>query len=206
MLTLLPQYEERLVERFIGREDWVGATQYWNANVFTKEHPGWEYDQIRIRNGRTYYWRLFYDPEYLANEGVTLDTQLLQDYAAAWSSGDPQKVAAFYPQAAEREDALFGDLQQGRDAIRAFSTDFFTWYPGVSVELLRPFGETLSNEITSDPKIMLGGIFAVHVKKADGSPCDVLMLVLLETDKSGVVGERLYYNADSIIACGWVSG
>jgi hypothetical protein len=32
----------------------------------------------------------------------------------------------------------------------------------------------------------------------------VRMLVLLETSNAGVVSERIYYNADSLITCGWV--
>lgn len=39
----------------------------------------------------------------------------------------------------------------------------------------------------------------------DGS-CEVLMAVLLETDEGGrIVAERVYYDADSLIACGWAA-
>jgi hypothetical protein len=204
MLLAYPQLAGRLGETFIGREEWISAYQLWNFEGYTQEHPVLEYDLFRTRDGRISYWRLFYDIDYLANEeGITVNAKLLRDFAAVWSSGNPQEVAAFYSPVAERQDTLFMDYAQGRVNIQSYASDFFSWYPGVRLELLQLFGEGLSNEQGSDMKIMQGGIYAIHVSKTDGSPCEVRMLVLLETSNAGVVSERSYYNADSLLACGW---
>jgi hypothetical protein len=205
MLIAYPQFAGRLGETYIGRQDWVSAYQLWNFEGYTQEHPVLEYDLFRTRDGRISYWRLFYGIDYLDNvEGITVNTKLLTDYAAVWSSGNPQEVAAFYSQVAERQDMLFMDYAQGRDDIQSYAASFFSWYPGVRLELLQQFGEGLSNERGSDMKIMQGGIYAIRISKTDGSSCEVRMLVLLETSNAGVVSERVYYTADSLIACGWV--
>jgi hypothetical protein len=67
--------------------------------------------------------------------------------------------------------------------------DFFTFYPSARLELLQPFGEGLSNARGSNLKIMQGGVYSIHILKADGDPCKLRMLVLLETSKEGVVGD-----------------
>jgi len=50
---------------------------------------------------------------------------------------------------------------------------------------------------------MQGGVYAIHVLKKDGIPCDVRMLVLLETSDAGIVSKRNYYDPDSLMACNW---
>ncbi|NKB52002.1 MAG: SgcJ/EcaC family oxidoreductase [Rhizobiaceae bacterium] len=60
--------------------------------------------------------------------------QMALDYAKAWSSGDPDAVAAFY-----REDGAItinrGDPIEGSEALKGMISSFFAEFPGMTVKL-----------------------------------------------------------------------
>lgn len=204
-LYYFPDYKNRLVSTFVGHDDgfyvedsWGWAPEDYMINVFSSDHPLKNYMWMTLRDGKFSYWWLFYDEEVFSAGNLPFDRKLLQDYADAWSSGNSEAIASLYTPEAIRQDTLFSENEQGNSAIKAFATHFFAWYPAVHLTLLETFGEY--------PKVIKrGGIYTVSVSNTSGQPCDVNMLVLLESDESQqkIAHEWLFYNADSLIACGW---
>ena len=127
------------------------------------------------------------------------EAALLANYATAWSSNDTAAVAALYAAEATRSDPLFGHMSEGRNDVESYATEWFDWYPDVSIELVQPIAEASHDEPIT------GAIFAVRPDGDEGS-CEVRMAVLLQTnDAEQIVGERSYYDLDSLIDCGWAS-
>jgi len=205
MLSYFPLYENRLVGTFIGHDDgfyiedsWGWAPYDYKSNIFSSDYPLKNFMWLTLRDGKISYWWLFYGEEVFSVQEKPFDSKIQQDYAGAWSSGDSEAVASLYTPEALRQDTLFSENQQGNSAIKAFATHFFAWHPGVHLTLSETFGEF--------PKVIKrGGIYTVSVSDPSGQPCDVNMLVLLEPDESQqkIAQEWLFYNADSLIACGW---
>jgi hypothetical protein len=193
-----PNLECRLVDTFIGSEDGFVRDDCWNAWGTTKDNPELSYDWFTLRNGKISYWWTFTSDENLAtlDPPTIVDQKLLQDYATAWSSGDPEEVASLYDPETVRSDSLYGESQQGSSTVKEFATKFFTWYPGVRLELLQSFGE---NPIS----IKNGGEYVFHVFDQAGQLCDVSAIILLEPSQDKIIKEWVFYNADSLIACGW---
>jgi ketosteroid isomerase-like protein len=202
-LDIFPDYENRLVSTFVGQDDGFYIEDSWGwtpddniKTIFSSDHPLKNYMWMTLRDGKISYWWLFYDEEvFLYGDWPS---KLMQDYADAWSSGDSEAVASLYTPEAIRQDTLYGENQQGYSAIKAFATHFFAWYHSVHLTLEGTFGEY--------PEVIKrGGIYKVSVSDPGGQPCDVKMLVLLEPDESQqkIAQEWVFYNADSLIACGW---
>ncbi len=201
----VPDYQNRLGNVFIGQNDGVYSEDTWGwvpmdfvKNVFSSDHPMRHYMWMTIRDGKFSYWWLFYGEEVFSAGNLPFDEKLMRDYADAWSSGDVEKVANLYTPEATRLDTLFSEDQQGTTAIKEYATNFFTWYPGVNLSLLESFGEFTR-------VIKRGGEYSIHVSDLNGNPCDVKMVVVLEPDETQakIAHEWVFYNADSLIACGW---
>ena len=196
MMAQFPNFEGQVADTFISREDGVVKWEYWNVLGYSKVNPIVEYDLVQTRDGRISYWRLFYFPRFLGYLGTPVDNTLVEKYATAWSSGDPKIVSALYAPDGVREDTLFGNTSTDRNTVEGFAADFFAWYPGVKFELLEPFSE-------QTPGVMKGAIYAIHVNDGSGTLCDVRVAVLLDPSKNGIKKENIYYNAESLIGCGW---
>ena len=193
-----PDQAVRSVDTFIGREDGFDVVEIWNWNGSTKENPFTGYSWYTLRNGRISDMWLFWGSDVfkrLWTPGETFDQKPLQDYASAWSSGDLATVADLYATDVVRQDTLYGENQQGSSAVNEFAAEFFAWYPGVRLELLQPF--------KLDETGMTGGVYAIHVIDQAGKPCDVRAVILLELAEDKITKEWMFYNADSLIACGW---
>jgi nuclear transport factor 2 (NTF2) superfamily protein len=199
LFMAFPTMEQRLVDTFINREAVLSIQEYWNTFGSTEEDPDIEFELFDARDGRISYWTLFHDPEYFIRRGEVhqTDPELLADYTAVWSSGDPDDVATLYASHAVRDDTLFGDHHQGNNEIREFAANFFSWYPNLRLEQLQSFYE-------KSPGKVKGGVFAFHVSDLDGEPCAVKAAVLLEPSEEGIERERIYYSSESLIDCGWV--
>lgn len=59
---------------------------------------------------------------------------LLLQYYAAWSSGDPDAVAAFFDTGCVFEDLAFGAVFEGIDGVRAFAEFTFAGAPDFRIE------------------------------------------------------------------------
>lgn len=197
-----PDFEGRQLNTFIGREDGFDIWEQWNFRLSTKENPYLGYDWYLLKDGKISSMWLFwgydvYVRDFIPNMGATFDQKPLQDYASAWSSGDPGAVTNLYSADVVRHDTLFREIQQGSSAVKSFSTNFFNWYPGVKTELLQSF------MLAESKPIKTGGVYAFHVSDLAGKPCDVNAVILLELSQDQIINEWLFYNADSLIACGW---
>jgi ketosteroid isomerase-like protein len=186
----LPNMEVRLADTYIGRGIGVDV---WDIRG-TFDIPVSGYDLYTIREGKIAEWWGYMSSAAAAADGQPFSENLLQNYAAAWSSGDPDAVANLYTPDVERQDTLFGYDQHGSTTVKDFAADFFAWYPGVRLELQDSLQWSAKD---------LGGVYAIHVTDQEGKPCDVRAIILSESSKDKIINERLFYNADSLIACGW---
>jgi hypothetical protein len=214
MDVYFPNMQSRLGDTFIGLEDGLAMWEVWNVNSlspdFTEDNPGIEFDLLQIREGRIAHWTLFYKLDFQERAGWSTRraesiSLLLEDFGSAWSSGDSTQVSALYTRDAIMADALFGDMMEGRRAIKAYAENFFAWYPGVEWLLIHSFSD--NNKSDTHPDIgfgnVTGGVYAIRLADTEGKLCDVLAAVLLEHTDEGIIQERIYYNADSLISCGW---
>lgn len=205
LTSVYPDFQSRLVKTFIGSGDGFYIEDTWNwvpmeyvKNIFSSEHPLKNYMWMTVREGKLSYWWLFYGEEVFPAGNLEFDPKLLQDYAQAWSSEDPQIVSNLYAIDAVRTDGLFGEDQKGSAAIEDYATKLFTWYPGVRFTLVEAFGEF-------EKPVKRGGVYTISILDGASKPCDIDMIVLLEPDESQqkIAQEWVFYNTDSLIACGW---
>jgi steroid delta-isomerase-like uncharacterized protein len=61
---------------------------------------------------------------------------VIDDWVAAWNSHDPDAVVAVFTPDAVYEDVALGQVNHGRDEIRAFAEYFFTASPDLHIELV----------------------------------------------------------------------
>jgi hypothetical protein len=199
VLTANPNFGVQQTGTFIGRAQGFTITN-WNLDTelteLTGQNPESTYEWYTLRDGKISVWWFFYDSKYYAAQGSSLDSSPLLSYETAWSSGNAKTVASLYDPKVVRTDSLFGYDQQGSFAVKAFATNFFTWYPGMRLELLQSFKLFDSNPV------MAGGVYAIHVSDKAGKPCDVRAIILLEIPQDKITKEWVFYNADSLIACG----
>lgn len=192
-----PQLTGRLDGIYIGRAQGFAIAVWWNDDGFTEQNPVITYVWYMLRDGKISEWWIFASSEYYAAKGTAFTIKPLQDYASAWSSGDSEKVTSLYDPQVVRQDTLFGENQQGSTAVKEYATNFFAWYPGVRLELLKSF------ELADSAPIMVGGVYAIHVSDQAGKPCDVHAIILLKSSQNKIVNEWVFYQTDSLIACGW---
>jgi ketosteroid isomerase-like protein len=201
VLSGSPDIAGRQVDAFIGRQDGMDIWEMWNYSESTKADPYYAYDWFTLREGKIATYYLFWGAKAFAKDwipgGVLFTQKSLRDYQAAWSSGDPQAVASLYAPQAVRQDTLFRENQTGSPAVKDYAAKFFSWYPGVRLELLESF-----ELATSDP-LKTGGVFVIHASDRAGQPCDVRAIIVLDTSEAKIINEWIFYQADSLLACGW---
>lgn len=130
------------------------------------------------------------------SDGVDAARALLADYEAIWSSRDLSGVADLYTAEARREDTLLEQTLFGRDAIREHAMQFLAWYPSASWSLADGF--TNLDGAT-------GGVFTITTPGPDGAPCEVRIAVRLIAPGGRIEQESVYYDVDSLAACGWAA-
>ena len=154
------------------------------------EAPPPEVDVYGIRDGLIETWDVFFIHDEFAD-----DDALPTRYAAAWSSGDRAAVEALYASDAGRTDGVFGEQAEGRDAIGSAASAFFEAHTGATWQLTAGMGD---KGIYTDP-VARGGVYTIT---ADG--CAVGAVVALDVGDEGIVAESVFYDAASLISCGWV--
>jgi hypothetical protein len=200
VLSDWPDFKIRLVDTYIGQTDGFAINEmwnYWTEYGFTQDNPATDYDWLTLRDGKISIEWLFWGSNVYTARGDTFHPKMIQAYETAWSSGNPEAVASLYDPKVVRTDSLFEENQQGSSAVKEFATTFFAWYPGVRLELLKSF------ELYTSSPLRTGGVYAIHVTDQAGKPCDVRAIILLESSQDKITNEWLFYNADSLIACGW---
>jgi hypothetical protein len=106
-------------------------------------------------------------------------------------------VADLYAVEAVREDSLFEERVEGCNSIKSYAERWFGRYPDSTLELV----DIITERTVDDP--VIGGVFALRVSPENTG--EVGLAVLLDTRGKSIVRERLYYDVDSLVACGWVS-
>ena len=185
-----PNLEARLADTFIGRESGIVVLDM----VGYIDIPTTAYYLYILRGGKIAEFWPYWNSVAAAVDGWLIPEKLLPDYATAWSSGDPEAVVNLYTPYVVRQDTLFGYDQQRSTAVKEFAADFFAWYPGVRLELLDSLLWSVKD---------IGGVYSIHVSDQAGKPCDVRAIILIELLRDKIKNERVLYNADSLIACGW---
>jgi steroid delta-isomerase-like uncharacterized protein len=65
--------------------------------------------------------------------------QILEDWATAWSSHDPDKVLYLFADDCVYEDVTFAAVNRGKKALRAFAVGVFASVPDFQIELTARF-------------------------------------------------------------------
>ena len=201
MLMYFSDWEMEAGRTYISASDCLGTWVNWGVMGFTEEEPGREFDLVDIQGDQISYWRLFYDE----NFGFSpINTTLLENYGAAWSSGDSQEVAGLYAEDALLDDSLFGITAAGTDEIGQYAAGYFKDHPNATWELLYTFSES-DDETQPDLLPSHGGIYQVTAKPVLGKACSVQVAVILTPDGDGLIAsQKTMYYADDLIQCGWV--
>lgn len=63
-------------------------------------------------------------------------TDIVERWAAAWSSGDVANVTALFVDDCVYEDVTVGVVNHGKDELKAFGQAFFDAAPGLRIELV----------------------------------------------------------------------
>ena len=77
----------------------------------------------------------------MATSGVV---QVLDDWAAAWSSHDTEKVLSLFTDDCMLEDVTFGVVNRGKKELRAFADGVFAGIPDFKIELTARFSTDAS--------------------------------------------------------------
>ncbi len=209
VFLFFPGLQTRATSLFIAGEECLGVYEYFPLELggyeFTEEDPLIEIDLLRPREDRIFYWGLFESHEtikkqFLDNEGyqrLEADRRLLEAYAEAWSSTEIDRIAELYTSEAARKDLTFAEQQSGIDEIRSFAGSFFKLNPGIAWELQMPFSGDLSGMQVA------GGTFLINTEKENSGDCVIEAAVLLWKSGQEILEEAIFYNANSLIACGW---
>lgn len=206
VFTFFPKMTSQVTDQFIASDSGFAVTDISNVALggyrFTEDDPIIEIDRFETRGDRISTWTLYYAVDTLQKWGPTspenLDAaeSLLSSYRSAWSSGKPSSVGDLYAPDAVRQDTIFNERQEGRTAVESFARSFFAWYPDATWDLILPFGNGADEPTT-------GGVFAVTPDPAGQGACKVMLAVLLESSDGLITQESVYYEPDSLIACGW---
>lgn len=65
--------------------------------------------------------------------------RLLDEWGAAWTAADPNRLLPIFTDDVVYEDVTFGAVNKGQDALRKFATDFFDAFPGNVFEVKSRF-------------------------------------------------------------------
>ena len=65
--------------------------------------------------------------------------RILDDWAAAWSSREPDKVLSLFTDNCVYEDVTFGAVNRGKKELRAFAEGVFAGIPDFKIELTARF-------------------------------------------------------------------
>jgi len=147
-------------------------------------------------------WTLFYGLEtyeaWNANR-TRMDAaeSLLEQYRAAWESGDPARMRALYANGAVRVDTLFDVEHATAEEIARYAAEFAGAHPGIAIAPAEAFGDN-RRAITNPERV--GSSFTI----VDGS-CTVRMAVILTADAGLITDEEVFWDPDTLLECGWAA-
>jgi hypothetical protein len=201
-----PNWQMKAGESYISRDQCLGTWICWNLFGITQDNPGTEYDLLDFQEDKISYWRLFYDPGFKKGlGGFIIDPDFLSQFASGWSGGNAAELIKLYSEDAMLEDSLYRLKVNGQLAIQNYADSFFARSPGANWVLINSFGEVKSRNFPDlYPHPSQGGVFAIKVTDAGGNPCEIRVAVILTpNEEKKIEAQKVFYNADTLLACGW---
>jgi ketosteroid isomerase-like protein len=201
MFRAFPRWEMKAGPTYISQNECLGTWIFWNTSGWKEEDPGLEFDILETREGKISFWRLFYDRHF---DSDRIDEVFLQDFAAAWSSGDLESVLGLYSQDAVVEDTLLGVTAFDPEGIRIYADAVLSENPEISWELTYPFAEVDFANAEAEVLASKGGTFTINTLDGQGSPCQIQAVLILTPDGGGKIQhQKTFYDAGSLKNCGW---
>jgi hypothetical protein len=197
-----PNWQMKAGETYISKNECFGTWVNWFNNL--QDNVETEFDLLQTQGGKISFWRLFFDEKFYRMFGYPkyIKNDFLAQYASSWSSGKTNEILKLYSTNATLEDTLFGISISGEEAIGDYADSILAKSSGANWELIHPFAE--GERDTADYTNSHGGVYAITVKDTEGNPCEIRAVVILTPDKEGKIqSQEVFYNADSLIACGW---
>jgi len=209
MFEFFPDWQMEAGETYISNDECLGTWVNWGVFDFTQANPGLEFDLLETREGKISFWRAFYDQNFLEAipNGTHIEGEFLTRFANSWTGADIAALLKIYSQDVHIEDTLLGISDTGQQALIAYAEDIFDKSPEASWKLLYPFAEDEGGDITQkgQPFSSEGGVFGITVKDNSGNPCEIRVVLILTPDDNGnIQTQQIYYQADTLLACGWV--
>ena len=209
MFEFFPDWQMEAGDTYISDGECFGTWVNWGVFGFTQANPGLEFDLLETRDGKISFWRLFYDQNFFEAipDGTNIEQDFLTRFANSWTAADIDELLKIYSQDVHIEDTLFGISDRGQRAMIAYANDVFDKSPGASWELLYPFAENEGGYIAQEgePLPSEGGVFSITVKDHDSNPCEIRVVLILTPDENGIIQtQQIFYQADTLLACGWV--
>lgn len=209
MIRYFPNFQWRDNDYAIGSNQIITIGEFWGGSWVKTKYP--EEDPFvhpflfTIQGDLISSFRLFYGYDFLVENDLLSESEatemevILTTYASAWSSKDTETIKGMYSKDAIRQDTLFEESQDGSEAIQAFAASLFTWYPNIQWTSQQMFGE----KAFDDEPQTIGSLYATEVTDLTGETCEVMAVVLLQVLDGKIIKEDLYYDADTLIQCGW---
>lgn len=198
-------YQSRVLEVFVARSVALVIDEGWGMTLrgttFTEETPMLEADRIEVDDDGTLgRWSLYYDLDLWEAWGsptfrMEPAREIVADWIAAWDSGDPAAFGNLYDAGAERMDTLLGTSATGPAEIAAVAADL-----AGDASVTRSFEFSDSRKAAGDRDIV-GAV--VEFALPDG--CVVRSVALLTAADGLVEHEEIFWDADSLIGCGWAA-
>jgi len=102
------------------------------------------------------------------------------------------------------EDTLFKVTASGSNKILPYAKGLLIAHPETSWELVYPFAEDDFADAENEVLASKGGVFNINTANDQGQPCQIQAVLILTPDREGKIqGQKTFYQADSLVACGW---
>jgi ketosteroid isomerase-like protein len=204
MNLFLSDYTQDAGDTYISASDCLGTWLLWGAKGLTEEDPRREFDLIETRDGKISFWRLFYGEKF---DFAPINKDLLSQFAETLPTGRSRAMKEIYAEDAVLVDSLFGVEAQGLDEILGYTAGFKKAYSVKGWELLIPFSEVIDSDAAPPDFIPShGGVYRITSTDDQGDICYVNAVVILTPNQEGKISQQLvYYQADSLIECGWLT-
>ncbi|MFW2333303.1 nuclear transport factor 2 family protein [Ilumatobacter sp.] len=137
----------------------------------------------------------FPDPETVgadhAEQAATAD-DFINRLESAWATADPNTLASLYQDQAARHDGYAGDMQAPREIVDWY-TRLFDAYPDLTLEVTEGFASGCGPAATYDLTMTTGG-----------DTCTMRVGAVWDLDDDGLIAdEYVYYDPETVLACGW---
>lgn len=121
--------------------------------------------------------------------------EFLDRLQSAWDTRDPAAIGALYANGATRHDGFTAD-QQGRQRIADWYALLFDAYRSVEITITEEYAGGLGP----------GALYALTMTTADGEACTMELAAVWRLDDEGLIEhEYVYYDANSVLTCGWTA-